>query len=52
MTTYTVIWTIDLEAETPEAAAAQALEIHRDPESLATFFVVREAGTGDALVEA
>jgi spore germination protein YaaH len=37
---YTVSWTIELDADTPEDAARQALEIHRDPDSWATHFVV------------
>lgn len=40
MTTYTVKWTIEIDAETPEEAAREALEIHRDPASLATVFDV------------
>lgn len=33
---------MDFEAEDAEAAARLALEVHRDPESLATFFTVAE----------
>lgn len=40
---YRVRWEIDLEADTPEEAARQALDIHRDPESMATLFDVRPA---------
>ena len=40
MTTYTVTWTMEIDAETPEEAAREALEIHRDPASLATVFDV------------
>lgn len=40
MTEYHVSWTIDLEADTPEQAARQALEIQRDPSSIATVFEV------------
>jgi hypothetical protein len=39
---YSVTWTIDLDAESPEDAARKALEIHRDPESIATHFIVRD----------
>ena len=35
---YKVTWEIDLEADSPEEAARLALEIHRDPESIATTF--------------
>ena len=37
---YRVRWEIYIDAETPEAAAMQALLIQRDPESLAVFFDV------------
>ena len=38
---YAVTWEIDIEADTPEGAARQALETMRDPESIATVFGVR-----------
>jgi hypothetical protein len=38
MKTYTVKWTIEIDAATPEEAAWKALEIHRGPASLATAF--------------
>lgn len=37
---YTVRWEIDITATDPEDAARQALAVHRDPESIATFFEV------------
>jgi hypothetical protein len=37
---YRVTWEIDLSAKTPYDAAVMALEIHRDPTSIATVFVV------------
>ena len=40
---YRITWMIDLEAESPEAAARQALAIHRDTQSLATIFDVTDA---------
>ena len=40
MRTYSVNWKIDIVAETPEEAAKQALEIHRDLHSTATVFDV------------
>ncbi|MGA3118397.1 MAG: hypothetical protein ABSF90_28720 [Syntrophobacteraceae bacterium] len=40
MTTYSVNWRIDIEAESTVEAAMQALEIHRDPNSTATVFDV------------
>ena len=39
--TYRVVWEIDIDAEDPEDAAKQALEIQRDRSSEATFFSVR-----------
>lgn len=44
MPQYHVIWEIDLEAESSEDAALQALGIHRDPESTATVFSVEHQG--------
>lgn len=40
MNHYYVSWGIDLEAETPEEAAKEALKIQRDPESTASCFEV------------
>lgn len=37
-----VTWTIDLDAKSPEEAARKALEIQRDPESIATCFVITD----------
>ncbi len=38
MTDYYIEWSIDLEAETAREAAQKALEIMRDPSSIATVF--------------
>ena len=40
MTAYLVKWLIDIEADTPMEAALRALEIQRNPESIATYFQV------------
>jgi hypothetical protein len=40
MREYLVTWAIEVTAESHEAAARQALEIQRDPASLAVAFVV------------
>lgn len=40
MTEYTVTWTIDIDADSPEAAAREALAIQRDPDSWAIRFLV------------
>jgi len=47
MVEYTIIWEINLEADSPVEAAIKALEIHRDPESLATNFIVVNQETGE-----
>lgn len=39
---YRVAWIIDLCADSPEEAARKALAIHRDPESWATCFEIRD----------
>ena len=44
MPAYTVLWEIELDADTPEEAARQALQIHRDPTSIATIFSGYDAG--------
>lgn len=41
-TRYAVRWEMEIEAVSPEAAARKALEIHRDPESIATCFQVHD----------
>jgi hypothetical protein len=40
MKTYSIKWTMEIDAGTPEEAARKALEIHRDPASIATVFDV------------
>lgn len=42
MPEYLVQWEINISAESPEAAAAKALEIQRDPNSIATVFDVTD----------
>ncbi len=44
-TRYRVEWVIDIEAESPEDAARQALAIQRKPDSTATVFDVVEYDT-------
>jgi len=39
---YRVVWTIDVDAESPSRAAAEALRVQRDPGSIATVFLVVE----------
>lgn len=45
MAEYIVRWEIQLDAETPKKAAERALEIQRDPASIATFFEVVKHST-------
>ena len=40
MNEYTVRWEIEISAASPEEAARMALDIQRDPTSLATVFTV------------
>jgi hypothetical protein len=47
MTRYRVQWDIDIDADSPKQAAEEALKIHRDHNSIATVFNVREWGTLD-----
>ncbi|WP_018609561.1 hypothetical protein [Uliginosibacterium gangwonense] len=58
MPEYTVVWEIQISAESHEEAAAEALEIMRRPDSIATVFhvtdkddvqVVCDAGEGIVL---
>jgi hypothetical protein len=41
--TYTVIWQIEVDADTPFEAAQLALAIQRDPTSTATVFIVEDS---------
>lgn len=47
MAHYIVTWVIDIEADSAEEAAKQALDIQRDECSEATFFQVEHCATGD-----
>ena len=44
---YTVIWEIDIEANSPKEAAEQALKIQRDSSSDAVYFTIREQLSGN-----
>ena len=39
---YYLTWSIEIEATSPKVAAEMALEIQRDPESIATVFMVSD----------
>lgn len=43
LASYTVTWTIDLDAASAEDAAVRALRIQRNPDSIATVFQVQKA---------
>lgn len=45
MNEYTVTWAIDIDADTPEEAAKEAMAIQRDPDSIATVFMVSDGKT-------
>jgi len=45
MKSFLVTWKIDIEAETPEEAAIEALRIQQDMESEATHFEVKDKKT-------
>ena len=46
---FRVSWVIDIEADSAEAAAREALRIQRDPQSIATVFTVVATKEGAAL---
>jgi hypothetical protein len=46
MAEYKVIWTIDIDAESIEGAADEALAIMTDPDSIATCFQITEKESG------
>lgn len=47
---YLVLWSVDINADSPEEAAREALEIQRDSDSTATLFEVIETYTGKKTV--
>jgi hypothetical protein len=50
MAQYRIIWSIDIEADSPEQAAHQARQYQLDPDSTATVFAVTDADTGQEQV--
>ena len=46
MVDYLVTWRIDMEADSPDEAAARALIVQRDPESTAVVFEVSDTSSG------
>jgi hypothetical protein len=49
MREFLVTWAIDLEAEDAMDAAAQALDMQRDPDSIANVFEVVDQATGETV---
>lgn len=49
---YYVTWSIEVEATSPKVAAEMALEIQRDPESIATVFMVSDENGAVARIDA
>jgi hypothetical protein len=45
MSTYRVIWRIDIQAESAVAAAERAREVQRDPKCIASLFEVIECSS-------
>ena len=43
---YCIKWEINLSAKSFKDAAKQALKIHRNPESIATYFIVKRWSDG------
>lgn len=50
MKTFNVLWEIEIDAETRKEAAKKALEIQRDPNSIATVFIVEGKEVDAALL--
>ena len=48
MNSYKVIWAIDIEADSHQEAAEIALDIQRDPDSIATIFEVTDTDNKEA----
>jgi hypothetical protein len=48
MPTFCVRWVIGIDADTPEAAAREALRIQRDRDSIATVFELRDYDNPEA----
>lgn len=48
---YRVMWEIDVDAASPKEAAIRALEIQRDPSSIAVIFKVQQKPGGWEQVE-
>jgi hypothetical protein len=48
---YRVTWTIDIDAESAIDAAKLALDIHRDTESIATVFSVRDENGKETAID-
>jgi len=48
---YRIVWAIDLDADSPEAAAKQARQIQLDPNSIATVFDCYEQRKGKRAIK-
>lgn len=47
MARYRVMWGLELDQPSPAHAAAEALRVQRDPESIATVFSIENIETGE-----
>ena len=45
MPEYLVTWKVDIEADSPQEAARMAVAMHRNPESIANYFTVKNKAT-------
>ena len=51
MAQYYVEWRIEIEADSPEDAARQALAIQQDPDSIANVFHIADADEGFIVID-
>jgi len=49
---YHLVWEIDLEAESPEEAAAEALRVQRDIDSIVCVFTVTDKDGNSITIDA
>lgn len=52
MSLYHVVWEIDLDAESHEEAAQEALRVHRDVSSIASVFKVTDEAGVEKVIDA
>ena len=50
MKRYRVMWGLEIDSVSPHHAALEALRVQRDPESIATVFVVEDIKSGEQVM--